>query len=150
MTRSALDPDQVASAVGSDDVETTMTEWARATRLLDALRSVERGKSPSVDVETETTYDAAELFGPDAIDYLARELSAEREGSTFSVARVIATYDQLEEAFLMDDDTIAYTDDLEELVEQLREIRAAFPEMRAWAGAGAATARRRAREWASD
>ena len=34
----------------------------------------------------------------------------------------------------MDDDTIVYTDDLEELVEQLREIRAAFPEM-SWADA---------------
>lgn len=95
----ALEPDQLAAAMGSDDVEETMREWQRATLLVDALRSVRSGRAPSTPVDVLTTYDPAELWGPEPIEYVARYVAADREACEAFVEEDAEPLGELEEVF---------------------------------------------------
>lgn len=87
----------VREVIATDDVEDAMREWARATALRDAVRSLERGRVPSVHVDAITSYDPCELFGADAASYLATALRDERE--RFGTREVAEPAFELVEAF---------------------------------------------------
>lgn len=68
-----------AHVVGGEDLDRVMAEWVRATAILDAFAAVRAGKVPTGPIPVETTHDARELFGPDAVEYLARQIADERD-----------------------------------------------------------------------
>lgn len=103
MSDTGLAPDQYAAinAHGAnDDIDLAMAQWQRATALAEAVRAVERGRAPAVPVDCATSYDVAELFGPEPVEYLAREIAAEREH--YGADQIAPTWDEnykLEEVF---------------------------------------------------
>jgi hypothetical protein len=71
--RHACSPDQYARAMGGEP-EPVMHAWVRATALADLVASLERGRLPQMTYDVAAPYPVEQLWGDDAITYLASEL----------------------------------------------------------------------------